>query len=378
MAQASWQQELTAGYGGEPFVPHSLPASYGAPRPRFLPQSKEFPGPGGGLCRYFPHDPKQLAKMTTAQHQPSVLVIGAGELGTAVLEALSKHPGRSHISLSVLLRQATLDSAAPLKRRLTQQLTVLDVRFEAADVAVAPVSELAAIFTKYDTVICCTGMGLPSGTQTKLAEAILEAKVKRYFPWQYGMDYDVIGEGSSQDLFDEQLAVRKALRGQRDTRWTIVSTGLFMSFLFIKEFGVVDLEEKVVRGLGSWENRITVTVPEDIGRVTADVALDPRDLEEGSQVVYTAGDTISYGELAELLDAHFETKFRRELWDLDTLRRQMDEDPNTMVKYRNTFAQGRGVAWDMDITVNHQRGIPMTNLKAYMEKNLGHVKKGGK
>jgi hypothetical protein len=187
-------------------------------------------------------------------------------------------------------------------------------------------------------------MGLPSGTQLKLLDAVLKAGVKRFFPWQFGMDYDVIGEGSSQDLFDEQLEVRKKLRAQRDVDWTIVSTGLFMSFLFLPDFGVVDLGNKIVRALGSWDNRITVTTPTDIGRVTADIILDPRGISH--RVVYTAGDTISYGELADLLDEHFDTKFKREVWDLEELKRQMESEPSVMVKYRDTFAQGRGVAWD--------------------------------
>jgi len=65
--------------------------------------------------------------------------------------------------------------------------------------------------------------------------------VKRYFPWQFGVDYDVIGRGSAQDLFDEQLDVRDLLRGQSGTEWVVVSTGMFMSFLFEPWFGVVEV-----------------------------------------------------------------------------------------------------------------------------------------
>lgn len=166
-------------------------------------------------------------------------------------------------------------------------------------------------------------------------------------------------------MFDEQLAVRKLLRGQDETDWVIVSTGLFMSFLFLVPFGVVDVGRKTVRALGSWDNRITVTTPPDIGRITADVILDPQDVNSG--VVFTAGDTISYVQLAGMLDDAFRTKFTRELWDLEELRRQMDEDPNMMVKYRSVFARGVGVAWDMENTVNHQRGIKVTDVKAYLQ-----------
>ncbi|KAF4466710.1 hypothetical protein FALBO_6418 [Fusarium albosuccineum] len=296
----------------------------------------------------------------------SVLVLGAGELGLSVIEALARHPLRqqNHTRLSVLLRQATLDSAAPDKKKLVQRIRALGADFEAADVVNASVADLASIFKKFDTIVSCNGMGLPPGTQVKLLDAVLEAKVKRYFPWQFGMDYDIIGQGSSQDLFDEQLQVRKGLRAQSEVDWVIVSTGLFMSFLFLAGFGVVDFEARTVRALGSWENRITVTTPGDIGRVTADVVLDPRGIKQ--QVVFTAGDTISYGALADLLDQHFKTEFKRELWDLAELQRQMDEDPNSMVKYRDTFAQGRGVAWDKEKTVNEQRGIEMTDVKKYL------------
>jgi hypothetical protein len=297
-----------------------------------------------------------------------ILVLGAGELGMAMLEALAHHPKRSDAKISVLLRQATLDSANPEKQKRAQHLQSLHIGLEGADVEAASASELASIFTKYDTVVSCTGMYAPAGTQTKITEAALEARVERFFPWQYGMDYDVIGAGSSQDLFDEQLAVRAKLRAQKTTKWTIVSTGLFMSFLFVKAFGVVDLEEKKARALGTWENKITLTTPEDIGRVTADVILNPREYGEGSHVVYTAGDTLSYQEIADVVEGHFGGVFARELWDKETLRKDMEENgDDAMVKYRDTFAQGRGVSWEKEQTVNHQRAIPMTDVKAYLQ-----------
>ncbi|MGF6660693.1 hypothetical protein QF000_002338 [Paraburkholderia atlantica] len=72
------------------------------------------------------------------------------------------------------------------------------------------------------------------GVQLKITQAALDAKVKRYFPWRFGVDYDIIGRGSAQVLFDEQLDVRDLLRAQTGTEWVIVSTGMFTSFFSIR------------------------------------------------------------------------------------------------------------------------------------------------
>ncbi|KAF0645483.1 hypothetical protein FPSE5266_01757 [Fusarium pseudograminearum] len=305
------------------------------------------------------------ASIPTAMSQ-NILILGAGELGLSVLEGLSRHPKRQHQRITVLTRQATLDSAAPEKRKLVQHIRALNAGTEAGDIAAASVDDLAAIFKKYDVVVSCTGMALPSDVQFKILDAVVAAGVKRFFPWQFGMDYDAIGKGTSRDLFDKQIDVRNRLRAQKDVDWTIVSTGLFMSFLFRADFGVVDLSQKTVRALGSWETEITLTTPQDIGRVTAELVLDPRGV--GSRPVYTAGDTITYGRLAEMLEAHFGVAFKRELWDLDVLTKQSEDEPdNKMIKYRYSFAQGRGVAWDKEGTVNVERGIEVVDVKKYLE-----------
>ncbi len=59
------------------------------------------------------------------------------------------------------------------------------------------------------------------------------------------------------------------MRGQSRTGWISVSTGMFTSFLFEGSFGVVDLAQNTMHALGSWDNAVTVTAPDDIGRLTA-------------------------------------------------------------------------------------------------------------
>lgn len=159
-----------------------------------------------------------------------ILVVGAGELGTAMLEGLTQHAGHgaSRPSITVMLRPSTIDSADGEKLRANAHLRSLGASLVAGDIVRDSVEHLAGIFGLFDTVVVCSGFGFPAGTQLRLARAALKARVPRYFPWQWGIDYDVVGAGSAQDLFDEQLEVRRLLRAQNEVDWVIVSTGLFV------------------------------------------------------------------------------------------------------------------------------------------------------
>jgi hypothetical protein len=110
-----------------------------------------------------------------------------------------------------------------------------------------------------------------SGIQIKITRAVLESGIRCYVPWQFGVDYDVVGKGSGQTVWDEQLDVRALLRGQQHTQWVIVSTGMFTSYLFDADFGVVDFRSNRVNALGSWNNAVTLTTPDDIGKLTREI-----------------------------------------------------------------------------------------------------------
>jgi hypothetical protein len=162
-------------------------------------------------------------------HDDRILVLGAGELGMAVLRNLVRRTGPAGLSVAVLLRPSTIDSRDPVKRKDVAELRSLGVELVPGDLADQSGAALATVFRRFDTVISCTGFVGGPGVQLKLARAVLDAGVKRYFPWQFGVDYEVIGRGSAQDLFDEQLDVRDFLRSQERTEWVIVSTGLVIT-----------------------------------------------------------------------------------------------------------------------------------------------------
>ncbi|KAL8651381.1 MAG: hypothetical protein Q9210_003284 [Variospora velana] len=306
---------------------------------------------------------------------PSILVLGAGELGLPILHSLANLSSTISPSLrptlTVLLRPSTMESPFASKALELSSLRALGITFLAADISASTATELASHFKNYDTVISCTGFSGGPGTQLKLAQAALEAEVKHYYPWQFGVDYDIIGPDAAGGLFREQCEVRQLLRAQQKTKWTVVSTGMFTSFLFEPFFGVVDAtaaegkgKKVIVRALGGWENRVTVTTPEDIGKIVAALVL--RDQKTG--VVFTAGETISYEQLADLVERHVgEEMVQREVWDLEYLRGELGKDPEDAIKkYRVVFAEGKGVSWKQASAANVQLGIETTDVERFL------------
>lgn len=142
-----------------------------------------------------------------------------------------------------------------------------------------------------------------------------------------------------------------------------------MSYLFEPEFGVVDLKENTVHALGSLDTAVTLTTPDDIGVLTAAVVLaQPRIRNE---IVYLAGDTVTYGAMTDKLEAALGLPFSRSKWSEEYLLGELARDPHNMMrKYRAAFAQGRGVAWDKRGTFNSRRALPVTDVASWINANL--------
>ena len=146
----------------------------------------------------------------TTPHQTSILVLGAGELGMSVLRALARRADSGSNFTLTVLRRPQADRLENLREKEeTAELRSLGVGFVYADLANSSVEELAGTFAPFGTVVGCTGVAAGRSIQLKLARAALAANVARDIPWQFGVDYDVIGRGSAQDLFDEQLNVAR-------------------------------------------------------------------------------------------------------------------------------------------------------------------------
>ncbi|KAI4684324.1 uncharacterized protein J4E84_006312 [Alternaria hordeiaustralica] len=299
--------------------------------------------------------------------QTTILLLGAGELGTAFLPHLSALPN-THITIGIRSPSKYTHLQSP-----NISLTAIDLS--------SPSPSLAKIFSAYDILISATGFGADPSSVLKLAEeALLAGKIRKeqgkgkfwFFPWQWGVDYDVIGDGEGMmPLFGAQRDVRNLLREKADesnVKWTVVSTGIFMSFLFEQFWGIVDRSKEeegkvVVRCLKDWDHKVTVTDVNDIGRVLARIIAG--DVEAEDRVLYIAGDTISYGQLVDIVKRVSGKQVEQETWSLEHLKKELDLAPEDGIKkYRLVFARD-GVWWEMGKTVNKALGMDVMDVETF-------------
>ncbi|KAK5058659.1 hypothetical protein LTR84_010923 [Exophiala bonariae] len=325
--------------------------------------------------------------MAAATTTNSILVLGAGELGHAILSSLLANPRYNTPSapttITLLVRPATLAHPGEAKLKQQNSYRAQGVRLVAGDIDADDEATLTDIFRPYSTVIHAGGMNSPAGTITKITRAVLAAVVKLYMPWQHGVNYDAIGRDGGEGLFSEQVDVRDLLRSQSATQWVIVSCGIFMSFLFEEYWGVVVKKQQAVgeggsagqegtrirvTALNSWDDIITVTTAEDIGRCAAELVLDsdaPRD-----RPVYIAGDTLTYRAFADTLQSVTGVEVVRDVWPVDYLRELSRNDPDDKLKkYRVVFAEGTGLSWPVEGTWSSERGFEMQRVADWVRKN---------
>lgn len=118
----------------------------------------------------------------------------------AVLRGLSRHGQSRGTSIEVLLRPETLLSNDLDKQRALAEMRALSIGVVNGDLVKDDDAALFDHFRPYDLIISCTGFAAGRGAQLKIAKAALAAGAQRFVPWQFGVDYEVIGRGSAQDL----------------------------------------------------------------------------------------------------------------------------------------------------------------------------------
>ena len=114
---------------------------------------------------------------------------------------------------------------------------------------------------------------------------------------------------------------------------------------------------RILRAVGAWENKSTLTTPEDIGKLTAAILFEDNPGMK-NEIVYMAGERVSYVQVSNLVDEVLETKVQSEVWTVEALKEQLRKDPeNVLKRYRAVFAEGHGCSWDKEGTVNAKTAL---------------------
>lgn len=104
----------------------------------------------------------------------SILVLGTGELGSEVLRSLSLHNDRNSRPITVLLRPFPPDvDPTPKRKHQLAEFKTLNITILEANISEDSQSVLETIFGQYHTIIGCSGMTYPPGTQLKITRAVL-------------------------------------------------------------------------------------------------------------------------------------------------------------------------------------------------------------
>ena len=302
-----------------------------------------------------------------------VLVLGAGELGNALLEALTSNSlySQDDTPVTVMLRPSSVNSTSTEGQLRLEKIRGLGVSITAGDTEADSESRLAETFAPYQTVIHAGGLTAAEGTQLKITKAVLAAGVGLYIPWQFGVDYDAIGPTGGFGLFAEAYSVRELIRSQSKTQWLIVSNGIFTSLIFEDHWGVVkklDDGKIQVTALNSWDDWITATDARDIGRCTAELVLNDKELR--NQAVYIAGDSLTYRDFADVVERETGKEVVREVWPLEQLKEKARQEPdNKLRKYHVVFSEGKGLSWPKEKTWTASKGWKLQDIAEWIQEN---------
>lgn len=209
----------------------------------------------------------------------NILVAGAtGQLGSEIV----RHLVEAGVTVRALVRKSTLST------RLPAGAEVVPVDFEAKEEMIAACRNSSCI------VSALSGLrDVIVEAQTRLLEAAVAAKVPRFIPSDFAIDYTKIPAGMNRNLnlrseFKERL-------DRAPIRATSILNGAFTEML-TGQAPFVLFPIRRVLCWGDPNQRMDWTTLADTARYAAHVALD----DDAPRILYIAGDQFSANELAAI------------------------------------------------------------------------------
>jgi uncharacterized protein YbjT (DUF2867 family) len=218
--------------------------------------------------------------------QSFVAVAGAaGQLGSLIALNLRKR----NIAVKALVRPGTAASR-------TQ--TLRDVGVTIAEVEMTDVQALTETLTGASTVVSAL-QGLRDvmlGVQEALLNAAVSAKVQRFIPSDFSLDFTKTVPGSNRNL-----DLRREFHAKLDEsgiNWTSILNGAFMELLVGGQIPLINDKWHRIMYFGSADQKLDVTTVPDVAAYTAAVAADPNPTPK---ILRIAGNSFSAKDLAALV-----------------------------------------------------------------------------
>jgi uncharacterized protein YbjT (DUF2867 family) len=215
--------------------------------------------------------------------QGFVAVAGAaGHLGSLIALNLRKR----NVAVKALVRPGTAASR-------TNTLRVAGVTI--AEVDLTDVPALTRTFEGASTVVSAL-QGLRDvilGAQGALLDAAVAAKVQRFIPSDFALDFTKTLPGSNRNL-DLRREFHKKLN-ESGIKWTSILNGAFMELFTSGQVPFINDKWHRITHFGSADQKLDVTTVPDVAAYTAAVAADPNPTPTYLRI---AGDSFSAKDLA--------------------------------------------------------------------------------
>ena len=218
--------------------------------------------------------------------QSFVAVAGAaGHLGSLIALNLRKR----NVAVKALVRRGTAPSRTKILRNAS--ITI-------AEVEMTDVPALTEILKGASTVVSAL-QGLRDvmlGVQGALLNAAVAAKVQRFIPSDFALDFTKTVPGSNRNL-----DLRREFHAQLDEsgiKWTSILNGAFMELVTGGQIPLINDKWHRIMHFGSADQKLDVTTVPDVAAYTAAVAADPNPTPK---ILRIAGDSFSANDLAALV-----------------------------------------------------------------------------
>lgn len=320
-----------------------------------------------------------------------VLVFGGnGLLGQEMVATLTeKQYSKNFPQVTAVVRAQTLSSKDPKKAAVIARLRSTGAKLLAGDPETASASEIASWLSGYDIVISTIGFFTPgTSIEHKLLQAVELAGVSWYIPAIFGFDVYKMHTEPTPFMAEKKVVIEavkavseklSASGSNKKLNYFVLNVGLFLEYLISpngeRSFAGIDIGNSTLNAPYSMDVAMSTTSIPDIARLTVEALLLRDQSYVKNQILWTAADTFSYGDLHKLLEQHFQKKFQKKILTREEGRALVQKDVNYKdgaTRFAVAWGESvkEGIAWPVEKTFNakYLPNLKLTTVKDRLQK----------